>query len=126
MMTATSATAGAGKSHGAWRWVKLDRTREPAALRPGQEILKLLLRLREHLRGRRSFDTLLDGHADDVAILGHADDLRQSLAADLQRGLIRLVPVRRHLRLRLHVGAVPRRGTTDTDAGHELAHHVRL
>src|SRR6266850_5805576 len=118
MITATSSTAGAGNSHLAW-WCAL-------ALSSIEEVLKVLLRLREHLRGGRAFDPFLDGDADDVSVLGDADDLRQPLPADLERGLVRLVPVGGHLRLGLDLRAVPRRGPAHTDAGHELAHHVRL
>src|SRR6058998_3625059 len=133
MMTATSSTAGAGKSHGACRcaqrerftwWgprngphtpnartrpggavARLDIATPALALGPVQQVLKVLLRLREDLRGRRAFDAPLDGDADDVAILGDADDLRQSLPADLERGLIGLIPVGGHLRFGLHFGA---------------------
>src|SRR5881396_3576105 len=137
MITATSSTAGAGKSHRAWRCAQRDRftwgprngpqtpnarTRpggagarlvirtRPLALGPVQEVLKLLLRLREDLRGRGAFDPFLDGDADDVAVLGDADDLGQSLPPDLERGLIGLVPVGGHLGLGFHVRAVPGRG----------------
>src|SRR5882724_9755371 len=107
MITATSSTAGAGNSHRAW-WCAL-------ALSPIEQVLKVLLGLREHLRGRRALDPLLDGDADDVSVLGDADDLRQPLPADLERGLIGLIPVGRHLGLGLHVRAVPRRGPAHTD-----------
>src|SRR5205809_5289452 len=104
MITATSTTAGAGKSHCAWRCAQ-----SPSYLALGavQQVLKVLLRLREDLSGRRPFDPLLDGDADDVPVLGDADDLRQSLPADLERGLIGLIPVGRHLGFGFHVGAVP-------------------
>src|SRR5437660_8604406 len=118
MITATSSTAGAGNSHRAW-WCAL-------ALSSIEEVLKVLLRLREHLGGGRPLDPLLDGDADDVAVLGDADDLRQPLAADLERGLIGLIPVGGHLRLGLDVGTVPGRGASHTDTGHELTPHVRL
>src|SRR5207302_11092789 len=118
MITATSSTAGAGNSHRAW-WCAL-------ALSSIEEVLEVLLRLREHLGGRRPLDSFLDGDADDVAVLGDADDLRQSLAADLERGLVGLIPVGGHLRLGLHVGTVPGRGAPHADAGHELAYPGRL
>src|SRR5215470_7141304 len=147
MIAATSATAGAGKSHCAWRcaqrdgctWVPRNGPRPPTArTRPGgavarlviatralalgpvEQVLKILLSLREHLRGRCALDRLLDRDADDVAVLGDADDLRQPLAADLERGLIGLIPVGGHLRLGLHVGVVPGRRAADAHAGHEL------
>src|SRR5882724_5051182 len=107
MITATSSTAGAGNSHGAWtHWLGglegpprppersappggavaclVSRT-GPSALSSIEQVLEVLLRLREHLGRRRALDALLDGDADDVAILGDADDLRQALPADLQR-----------------------------------------
>src|SRR2546429_9474158 len=118
MITATSSTAGAGNSHRAW-WC-------PLALSSIEEVLEVLLRLREHLGGGRPLDSFLDGDADDVAVLGDADDLRQSLAADLERGLVGLIPVGGHLRLGLDAGTVPGRGASHTDTGHEPTHHVRL
>src|SRR5438093_3192995 len=71
------------------------------ALGPVQQILKFFLRLSEHLSGRCTLDPLLDGDADDVAVLGDADDLGKSLPADLERGLIGRIPVGGHLRLGL-------------------------
>src|SRR5207244_7350048 len=118
MITATSSTAGAGNSHRAW-WCAL-------ALSSIEEVLEVLLRLREHLGGGRPLDSFLDGDADDVAVLGDADDLRQSLAADLERGLVGLIPVGGHLRLGLHLRAVPRRASPHADPGHELTDHVLL
>src|SRR5262244_1282568 len=100
MITATSKTAGAGKSQCAWRCAQPPSPREKVgtcralALRPVQHFLEVLLRLRQELGGRPALDGLLDGHADDVPILGDADDLGQSLPADLERGLIGLVPIR--------------------------------
>src|SRR6266478_8818624 len=139
MIVATSTTAGAGKSHWAWRWAQRDRrpgaldgprrTSERTrmlALGAVEQVLKVFLRLREHLGRRRAFDRLLDRDADDVAVLGDADDLRQPLPADLERGLIGLIPVGGHLGLGLYLRVVPRRGPAHADAGHELAHHVRL
>src|SRR5258705_7336758 len=139
MIVATSTTAGAGNSHWAWRWAQRDRRRgaldgprrtsertRMLALGAVEQVLKVFLRLREHLSRRRAFDRLLDRDADDVAVLGDADDLRQPLPADLERGLIGLIPVGGHLRLGLHLRIVPARGAADADAGHELAHHVRL
>src|SRR6267378_6348194 len=116
MSPATKRTAGAGNSHRARRWAQ--RALRPAAarvtvgalvLRPVEKVLKVFLRLGQNLRGRRALDRLLDGDTDDVAILGDADDLRQPLPADLQRSLIGLIPVGRHLRLGLHLRAVPGR-----------------
>src|SRR5215510_15387089 len=105
MIAATSTTAGAGKSHCAWRCAQrvapLVIATRALALRPVELVLKVLLGLRQHLSGRRALDRLLDRDTDDVAVLGDADDLGQSLAADLERGLIGLIPVGRHLRLGL-------------------------
>src|SRR4029453_15421945 len=131
MMTATSSTAGGGKSHWACRWAQRDRRaggpgRPPAsivvctralALGAVEQVLEIFLRLREYLGGRRALDAFLDGDADDVAILGDADDLRQALAADLERGLVGLVPVGRHLRLGLHLRVVPGGGPAPPPAG---------
>src|SRR6185503_5005562 len=66
--------------------------RASLALGAVEEVLKFLLRLGQDRGRRRALDALLDGHADDVAVLGDADDLRQTLAADLERGLVGLVP----------------------------------
>src|SRR5262249_57909658 len=122
--TATSKTAGAGKSHWAWRCAQRVSTRS-LVLRPVQQILKVLLRLGEDLGRWRPLDRLLDGDADDVTILRDPDDLRQALAADLQRRLIGLVPVSGHLPLGLHPRIVPGPGTAHAHTAHELVDHVR-
>src|SRR6185295_6815891 len=120
MIAATSRTAGAGNSQRALRWLQRasrpDGVRSPAVagrsaiagsvlisgrrgprlelcLGPDEHVLELLLCLGSDLGGRRPLDRLLDRHADDVAVLGDGDDLRQSLTADLERGLVGLIPV---------------------------------
>src|SRR5437660_2541755 len=103
MITATSSTAGAGNSHRALWWThwlgglegpprppkrsarpgkavaRLVTRTPPLALSSIEQVLKVLLPLREHLGGGRPLDSFLDGDPDDVAVLGAADDLRQPL-----------------------------------------------
>src|SRR5262245_35515662 len=133
-ITATRASAGAGNSHRACRCPQ--RATAPLA-GPGaiaarlalgavEQVLAVLLGLGQHLRGRRALDRLLDGHADDVAVLGDPYDLRQPLSPDPERRLVGLVPVGGHLRLGLDLRAVPRGRATHAHASHQLADSVGL
>src|SRR5690242_2954494 len=80
MMSPTPITAGAGKINGAWRWAaRANRAPKPIGqllFRLVQQLLELLVRLRDDHVGLGAFDRLLDGHADDVPVLGDIHDLR--------------------------------------------------
>src|SRR5574341_1686044 len=72
-----------------------------------QQLLELFVCLGDDIRRLGPLDGLLDGHADDVAVLRDVYDLGQAGPSDFQALQVRGVPVGRQLGLGLHLGIVP-------------------